>query len=87
MEKHKNIWVITMNMPTRGGHAVHQIIAKIPQWDNELGALRELIQNDFIVVDEMYTTPDGGGLVFHSKVLLNTAFIGKIKRSNRHGDE
>jgi len=89
MEKHKNIWIITMNMPTRGGHAVHQIIAKIPRWNNELDALSELLLNDFVIVDEMYAnnSTEGDGLTFHGKVLLNTTFIGKVKKSNRHGDE
>jgi len=44
---------ITMNMPSRSGNSVHQIIGEHPA--NSLGELVDDLSNsDFIIVDEIY---------------------------------
>jgi len=67
---------ITMNMPSRNGNSVHQIIGDYPA--NSLEELVNIIsQSDFIVVDEIYK--DNDGLYSNGNIAINPLFIGKIK--------
>jgi len=70
---------ITMNMPSRNGGSVHQIIG-----DHESGSLEEfnyiLNESEFVLVEEFYTKPDGS-LFSVGEIILNTMHIGKVKVS------
>lgn len=73
---------ITMNMPSRSGNSVHQIIGEHPA-----KTLEELVdilsQSDFIIVDEIYKDNDAargmGNFYSVGKLAINPLFIGKIK--------
>jgi len=72
----------TMNMPSRSGNQVHQIIGEHPA--KSLQEMIEIISgSDFIVVDEIYkdNNPPPGQPDFYSvgKIAINPLFIGKIK--------
>ena len=73
---------ITMNMPSRSGNSVHQIIGDHPA--RSLDEMVDLLStSDFIIVDEIYKDNDHGKGVsaFYSvgKIAINPLFIGKIK--------
>jgi hypothetical protein len=75
-------FLITMNMPSRAGSAIHQIIAEYPV--NTLAEfLGALDRHDFIVVEEFYKDPEGarGVPTYYSvgPTALNHRWIGKIK--------
>ncbi|NBR33027.1 MAG: hypothetical protein EBT84_12905 [Sphingomonadaceae bacterium] len=73
---------ITMNMPSRSGNSVHQVIGEHPA-----KTLEELVnilsQSDFIIVDEIYKDNDAargmGNFYSVGKLAINPLFIGKIK--------
>lgn len=71
---------ITMNMPSRGGNSIHQIIG-----EHHAASLDEfhetLNENEFVVVEEFYKNQTGG---FYSVggIILNTMHIGKVKVSD-----
>lgn len=71
-------FLITLNMPSRKGELVHQIVC-----DHESESLEELLevvqQDDFILVEEFYRRTDGNGFFSVGKIILNTMHIGKIK--------
>lgn len=73
---------ITMNMPSRSGNSVHQIIGEHPA--KSLEELTEaLAHSDFIIVDEIYKDNEAmrGAGNFYSvgKIAINPLFIGKVK--------
>lgn len=73
---------ITMNMPSRSGNSVHQIIGEHPA--KSLDALvEELSNSDFIIVDEIYKDNEAargmGNFYSVGKIAINPLFIGKIK--------
>lgn len=75
---------ITMNMPSRSGNSVHQVIA-----DHPSGSLFEFIQllneADFIVVDEVYKDNEGGRSSNYYPVGslgINSRYVGKVKVLN-----
>lgn len=73
---------ITMNMPSRSGSAVHQIIGEHPA--RSLDELVDILSHaDFIVVDEIYKDNEGargmGNFYSVGKIAINPLFIGKIK--------
>lgn len=73
---------ITMNMPSRSGNSVHQIIGEHPA--QSLEELTDaLSDSDFIIVDEIYKDNESvrGAGNFYSvgKIALNPLFIGKVK--------
>lgn len=71
-------FLFTMNMPTRQGHQVHQVIGEHPA--KSLDELTEAMNADeFITVDEQYREAGGNGLFSAGRVTLNTAHIGKVK--------
>jgi len=73
---------ITLNMPSRSGNSVHQIIG-----DHHANSLEELIdimaRSDFIIVDEIYKDNSHGhgaaSLYSVGEIAINPLFIGKIK--------
>ncbi len=73
---------ITMNMPSRSGNSVHQIIGEHPARDLE-ELVKILSQSDFIIVDEIYKDNDAsrglGNFYSVGKIAINPLFIGKIK--------
>jgi len=70
---------ITMNMPSRNGGVVHQIIG-----DHESESLEEFMDalndSDFVLVEEFYMKPDGN-LFSVENIVLNTMHVGKVKVS------
>ena len=69
---------ITMNMPSKNGHAVHQVIGDYPAKSLE-DFVYAMSQEDFIVVDEIYKDSHTGNLFSNGMVALNPLFIGKVK--------
>jgi len=73
----------TLNMPSRSGNAVHQIVG-----EHRSNSLEELVgilkQTDFIILEEQYATADKL-LEPAGKICISTAIIGKVKEytSNR----
>ena len=73
----------TMNMPSRSGNAVHQIIG-----EHEAGSLLDLLaaiaSTDFLLVEEFYVKRDSSEIsILESAglIALNPLFIGKIKET------
>lgn len=73
---------LTMNMPSRSGNSVHQIIG-----EHSANSLEELVEelsnSDFIIVDEIYKDNEAargmGNFYSVGKIAINPLFIGKIK--------
>lgn len=70
-------FLITMNMPTRNGSPIHQVIC-----EHEAQSVSDFIKvmgyAEFLIVEELYR--DAGGNYFNAgKVALNKKHIGKIK--------
>jgi len=74
--------LITMNMPSRKGELVHQVVCEYPTSSIE-GFLEAVNDADFILVEEFYRKPDNGGFYSVGMVILNTMHIGKIKAEDR----
>ena len=74
---------ITMNMPSRNGNGVHQIIVEHKGSTNLAEFVHVINDTNFVVVNEFYKDNDsaGKGSNYYSEgpICLNTAFIGKIK--------
>jgi hypothetical protein len=71
-----------MNMPSRKGELVHQVVCEYPTSSIE-GFLEAVNDADFILVEEFYRKPDNGGFYSVGMVILNTMHIGKIKAEDR----
>lgn len=75
-------FLITMNMPSRAGGNIHQIIAEYPV-DTLPDFVEVLQRNDFVVVEEFYKDADAnrGIPVYYSvgHTAINHRYIGKIK--------
>lgn len=74
----------TMNMPSRNGNPVHQVIGEHSAESLE-AMLGELGQSDFVLVDEFYVDSAHGSapgaslsLRHNGQVILNAMFIGKV---------
>ena len=67
-----------MNMPSKSGHQVHQVIGEYPANSLEDFVLA-MSEEDFIVVDEIYRDNQTGGHFSNGMVALNPLFIGKVK--------
>lgn len=70
-------FLITMNMPTRNGSPIHQVIC-----EHEAKTVAEFLMivgdEDFFTVEEFYR--DASGNYFSAGIVaLNVAHIGKIK--------
>jgi hypothetical protein len=71
-------FLITLNMPSRKGELVHQVICEYPASSIE-ELLEDLNERDFIIAEEFYRKSDNAGFYSVGTVLLNTMHIGKIK--------
>ena len=69
---------ITMNMPSKSGNPVHQVIGDYPAHSLE-DFVEAMSQEDFIVVDEIYKDNQTGSMFSNGFVALNPLFIGKVK--------
>jgi len=73
---------MTLNMPTRQGNQVHQVIAEHPA-----NSLTEFVQAmgeaEFIIVSELYRDNDAPERTsqYYSvgEIAINPAFVGKVK--------
>lgn len=69
---------ITLNMPSRKGELVHQVVCEYPVASiNQF--LDVLNDYDFILVEEFYRKPDGQGFYSVGMMILHTMHIGKVK--------
>lgn len=71
-------FLVTLNMPSRKGELVHQIICRYPVDDIE-GFLDAINENDFILVEEFYRKPENAGFFPVGMIIINTMHIGKVK--------
>ena len=71
-------FLITLNMPSRKGELVHQVICEYPVSSIE-ELLEDLNERDFIIAEEFYRKPDNAGFYRVGMMVLNTMHIGKIK--------
>jgi len=91
-------FIITMNMPSYGGSAIHQVMCDYPA-KNLAEFCAALERNDFLIVDELYKNSKGGyGADPYYSVgytAINHLHVGKIKelgnmttanKGVRHGD-
>ena len=84
-------FLVTMNMPTRNGSAVHQVVAEHPSKTIE-EFVTALQNNDFIIVDEFYKD-EFGSYYNTGKTLINHRYVGKVRafgndihHNKRNGD-
>ena len=72
---------ITLNMPSRAGNPVHQIIG-----DSKARSLEELVEelsdSAFVIVREVYKDQESGEYYPVGDVAINPSVIGKIKVFN-----
>lgn len=72
---------ITLNMPSRAGNPVHQIIG-----DSAAKSLQEFVDelqdNAFVIVREVYKDVESGEYYPVGDVAINPAVIGKVKIFN-----
>ena len=71
-------FLVTLNMPSRKGELVHQIVCHYPV-DNIEGFLDAINESDFILVEEFYRKPDNAGFFPVGMIIINTMHIGKVK--------
>ena len=71
-------FLITLNMPSRKGELVHQVICEYPVSSIQ-AFLDELNDSDFIIAEEFYRKPDNAGFYSVGLMILNTMHIGKVK--------
>jgi len=71
-------FLITLNMPSRKGELVHQVICEYPVSSIE-GFLDAINDSDFLLVEEFYRKPDNAGFYSVGLMILNTMHIGKVK--------
>lgn len=71
-------FIVTMNMPSRKGELVHQVICEYSVSNIE-SFLEAVNDADFILVEEFYRRPDNAGFYSVGMVILNTMHIGKVK--------
>lgn len=69
---------VTLNMPSRKGELVHQVVCQYPVNSIE-GFMDAINEMDFILVEEFYRKPDGNGFYSVGMMILNTMHIGKVK--------
>ena len=71
-------FLVTLNMPSRKGELVHQVVCEYP-----CGTLEEFLEVlqefDFILVEEFYRKPENNGFFSVGPMILNTMHIGKVK--------
>jgi len=71
-------FLVTLNMPSRKGELVHQVVCECPVKGIE-EFLDAINGADFILVEEFYRKPDNAGFYSVGMMILNTMHIGKVK--------
>ena len=74
-------FLVTLNMPSRKGELVHQVVCEYPVSSID-GFLDAINENDFILGEEFYRKPDNAGFYSVGMVILNTMHIGKVKAAD-----
>ena len=70
--------LITLNMPSRKGELVHQVVCEYPC--ETIEEFHDVLQEyDFILVEEFYRKAESAGLFSVGPLILNTMHIGKVK--------
>jgi hypothetical protein len=74
-------YIFTLNMPSKAGNPVHQIIG-----DHPVKTLEEivtlLIDDGIIIVDEIYRDNNSGNYYSVGPIALTLSVIGKVKILN-----
>ena len=74
-------YIFTLNMPSKAGNPVHQIIGDHPA--KTLEDLIEVLYDDgIIIVDEIYRDNNSGNYYSVGPIALTLTVIGKIKVLN-----
>lgn len=71
-------FLVTLNMPSRKGELVHQVVCEYPA-KSITDFLNAINDSDFILVEEFYRKPDNAGFFSVGMMILNTMHIGKVK--------
>jgi 23S rRNA A2030 N6-methylase RlmJ len=71
-------FLVTLNMPSRKGELVHQVVCWYPCESIE-DFLATLQNMDFILVEEFYRKQDNAGFYSVGMMIINTMHIGKVK--------
>lgn len=73
-------FLITMNMPSINGKAIHQVILQpFYKFDNLEGFAELLLSRDFVMGEEFYYNKDTKEYESRKNIILNTQYIGKVK--------
>lgn len=74
-------FLITMNMPSYTGNAVHQMQVEYPA--NSLEEfIKVLSDRDFVIVEEFYKVRESHGYESRGDIAISYRYIGKIKVLN-----
>lgn len=75
-------FLITMNMPSYTGNAVHQMQVEHPSKTLE-EFIKALSERDFVIVEEFYKAREANGYESRGKIAISYRYIGKIKIINQ----
>lgn len=80
-------FLITMNMPSYTGHAVHQMHVEHSASKSLEDFVDALNTNDYVIVEEFYKDRSDADYYSRGNVAINHRYVGKIKVFNaEHGD-
>jgi hypothetical protein len=71
-------FLVTMNMPSYNGNAVHQMHVEHPAKTLE-DFIKSLQDNDFVIVEEYYKIRESNGYESRGKIAISYRHIGKVK--------
>lgn len=92
-------FLVTMNMPSNQGRAIHQMIVECEGVTDVKGFWSVLSENMFILVNEFYYQKDESGMTAgvyrpRGSIIINTEYVGKVRQLGpnplatvRFGDE
>ncbi len=73
-------FLVTLNMPSRKGELVHQVVCEYPC--ETIEDFHAVLQGeDFVLVEEFYRKAENAGFFPVGPLILNTMHIGKVKVS------
>jgi hypothetical protein len=75
-------YIFTLNMPSKAGNPVHQIIGDHPAKTLE-DLISVLIDDGVVVVDEIYRDNNSGNYYSVGPIAITSSVIGKIKTLNQ----
>lgn len=72
-------FLITMNMPSYGGHLVHQMQVEHKESKSLDDFVTALNTNDYIIVEEFYKDRADSEYYSRGHVAINHRYVGKVK--------